>query len=68
VLRSRLILFDLTFSLVPGPLFILASVAFKVSALGSSLFKEQLDYVLSSGSDSILNWSGQELSPKQYPF
>jgi hypothetical protein len=33
VLPSRLILFDLTFSLVPGPLFLLASVAFKVSAL-----------------------------------
>jgi hypothetical protein len=32
---SRLILFDLTFSLVPGPLFLLASVAFKVSALVS---------------------------------
>jgi hypothetical protein len=28
VLPSRLILFDLTFSLVPGPLFLLASVAF----------------------------------------
>jgi hypothetical protein len=27
VLPSRLILFDLTFSLVPGPLFLLASVA-----------------------------------------
>jgi hypothetical protein len=35
VLPSRLILFDLTFSLVPGPLFLLASVAFKVSALVS---------------------------------
>jgi hypothetical protein len=33
VLPSRLILFDLTFSLVPGPLLLLASVAFKVSAL-----------------------------------
>jgi hypothetical protein len=29
VLPSRLILFDLTFSVVPGPLFLLASVAFK---------------------------------------
>jgi hypothetical protein len=37
VLPSRLILFDLTFSLVPGPLFLLASVAFKVSALVSHL-------------------------------
>jgi hypothetical protein len=35
VLPSRLILFDLTFSLVPGPLLLLASVAFKVSALVS---------------------------------
>jgi hypothetical protein len=35
VLPSRLILFDLTFSLAPGPLFLLASVAFKVSALVS---------------------------------
>jgi hypothetical protein len=35
VLPSRLILFDLTFSVVPGPLFLLASVAFKVSALVS---------------------------------
>jgi hypothetical protein len=35
VLPSRLILFDLTFSLVPVPLFLLASVAFKVSALVS---------------------------------
>jgi hypothetical protein len=35
VLPSRLILFDLTFSLVPGPLFLLALVAFKVSALVS---------------------------------
>jgi hypothetical protein len=33
VLPSRLILFDLTFSLVPGPLLLLALVAFKVSAL-----------------------------------
>jgi hypothetical protein len=31
VLPSRLILFDLTFSLLPGPLFLLASVGFKVS-------------------------------------
>jgi hypothetical protein len=31
----RLILFDLTFSLVPGPLLLLASVAFKVSAFVS---------------------------------
>jgi hypothetical protein len=30
-----LILFDLTFSVVPGPLLLLASVAFKVSALVS---------------------------------
>jgi hypothetical protein len=37
VLPSRLILFDLTFSLVPGPLFLLASVAFKVS--GQAGFK-----------------------------
>jgi hypothetical protein len=29
VLPSRLILFDLTFSLVPGPLLLLASVALK---------------------------------------
>jgi hypothetical protein len=29
VLPSRLILFDLTFSLVPGPLFLLASVAWE---------------------------------------
>jgi hypothetical protein len=35
VLPSRLILFDLTFSLVPGPFLLLASVAFKVSALVS---------------------------------
>jgi hypothetical protein len=35
VLPSRLILFDLTFSLVPVPFFLLASVAFKVSALVS---------------------------------
>jgi hypothetical protein len=35
VLPSRLILLDLTFSLVPGPLLLLASVAFKVSALVS---------------------------------
>jgi hypothetical protein len=35
LLPSRLILFDLTFSLVPGPLLLLASVAFKVSALVS---------------------------------
>jgi hypothetical protein len=33
VLPSRLILLDLTFSLVPGPLLLLVSVAFKVSAL-----------------------------------
>jgi hypothetical protein len=33
VLPSRLILFDLTFSLVPVPLFLLSSIAFKVSAL-----------------------------------
>jgi hypothetical protein len=32
VLPSRLILFDLPFSLVPGPLLLLASVGFKVSA------------------------------------
>jgi hypothetical protein len=31
VLPSRLILFDLTFSLVPGTLFLLASVAFKAT-------------------------------------
>jgi hypothetical protein len=31
VLPSRLILFDLTFSLVPGPLLLLASVVFKVA-------------------------------------
>jgi hypothetical protein len=30
VLPSRLILLDLTFSLVPGPLLLLASIAFKV--------------------------------------
>jgi hypothetical protein len=35
VLPSRLILFDLTFSLVPVLLFLLASVVFKVSALVS---------------------------------
>jgi hypothetical protein len=35
VLPSRLILFDLPFSLVPGLLLLLASVAFKVSALVS---------------------------------
>jgi hypothetical protein len=43
VLPSRLILFDLTFSLVPGPLFLLASVAFKVSAFILSFFKLQLE-------------------------
>jgi hypothetical protein len=35
VLPSRLILFDLTFSLVPGPLLLLASVALKASTLVS---------------------------------
>jgi hypothetical protein len=42
VLPSRLILFDLTFSLVPGPLFLLASVAFKVSALVSLHYGQQM--------------------------
>jgi hypothetical protein len=36
VLPSRLILLDLTFSLVPGPP-LLASVAFKVSALQTDM-------------------------------
>jgi hypothetical protein len=35
ILESRLIRLDLTFSLVPGPLLLLASVAFKLSALVS---------------------------------
>jgi hypothetical protein len=35
VLPSKLILLELNFSLVPGPLLLLASVAFKVSALVS---------------------------------
>jgi hypothetical protein len=42
VLPSRLILFDLTFSLVPGPLFLLALVAFKVSALVSLCQGQQM--------------------------
>jgi hypothetical protein len=42
VLPSRLILFDLTFSLVPDPLLLLASVAFKVSyAAVLKLLKDQ---------------------------
>jgi hypothetical protein len=36
VLPSRLILFDLTFSLVPGPLFLLASVALRYLGAGIS--------------------------------
>jgi uncharacterized membrane protein YGL010W len=39
VLPSRLILFNLSFSVVLGPLFLLASVAFKVSAFSFSELK-----------------------------
>jgi hypothetical protein len=42
VLPSRLILFDLTFSLVPGPLLLLASVAFKLSSLVSLHWGQQM--------------------------
>jgi hypothetical protein len=41
VLPSRLIFFDLTFSLVPVPLFLLASVEAPYLELGSALYLRQ---------------------------
>jgi hypothetical protein len=61
VLPSRLILFDLAFSLVPGPLFLLASVALKVSALVSLRYILYFFYVTASsrkeGSSSLCKYS-----------
>jgi hypothetical protein len=66
VLPSKLILFDLTFSLVPGPLFLLASVAFKVSALVSLREGQQMLANILSGNEPFQYMVSEQLNVHQY--